>query len=228
LGVSSESDIVDQYINGIITKDQALSMAKPAEASKPPVEQAPREKIRQIAQKAQKGEANQVDFAEALEAIDKMAQGYDEQGQQSLIEENVKQCKSAVDLVIGQDTVHADLPENIKEIESQVFLSSTDNLLTKGANDLVVHGIKVDRTYFTPQRYGYFAKKNIDRLNTWRNYYIDLGAKRATTNIQGGKPQVNPMSPSSGGAPITPAKPKITLDNMSEAARRYIEKQETV
>ena len=115
--------------------------------------------------------------------------------------------------------MHADLPDNVKEIESQVFLSSTDNLLateTKG-----------DPRYLTAPNYGFYAGKNLERLNTLRNHWIDYGKQLQKGTITP-KPSVNPISPTVGSAPITPPETPTTIDNMAERAKAYTEQHGVV
>ena len=222
LGIDSESDIAERFQKGLVSKEELLLRAgvqvpaKTEPTATEPVSAVDR--FNQLQQRLKQSVSEnkgitETDILAVMDATSGLAKESAKAQENVDMERRFNDCRSATLAVIDKDAMHVDLPDNIKEIESQVFLSSTDNLLateTKG-----------DPRYLTAQNYSFYADKNLERLNTLRNHWIEYGR-----NAKPAPPvpnQVNPISPTVGSAPITPPETPTTLENMNERAKAYIQ-----
>lgn len=223
LGIDPESDVADKLQAGLITKEDLLKQVGTQEVPGP-AEVFSVDKLTQLEEKINKEGATQQDLLDTIKSIKAVANQtlqVQQVQQQSTLENRFIQCRNATQTVIDTDEMHQSLPDNIREIESQIHLSATDNLLATetGGGD----------KYLTPQAYGYYGTKNLERLNTYRNYLIELGKKMERENINPPpKPSVNPMSPTTGGAPASPPRKKVNMDRLADEMRSYVSRQATV
>lgn len=228
LGTPVNSDIVDQVSDGVITIEQARKMVgttaqQPTDSTQPAD---PSQKLTTLINDVKKrGSASVEDFVAGLETVAALNQDYRQQQDQANWENNLLQCQNAAQAVIDKDEIYAALPDDIRELTSQIHIGATDNLLARET--------KGDPTYLTPRSYSHWGQKNLQRLNTLRDYWIEQGRKSERDNIAkgttrtGGTP-ISPMSPGTGGSPATPPGPVIKLDNMAEVARAYRDKRAIV
>jgi len=226
LGIDPESDIAERYQRGLVSKEELLMRAG-IQAPQPQMDrQAARpvsamDKLYHLKQRVGQSVKDnkgilEADILEFMDVASDLAGENVQLQQQGEMAKNLNDCRSATLSVIEKDNVHTELPDNIKEIESELFLSSTDYLLSVNAGGNI--------KYYTPSNYQFYAGKNLQRLNNYRNYLIDLGRK--TPLPPPPKPntaRVNPISSSTGSAPITPPETLTTIHNMGERARAYVE-----
>lgn len=217
LGIDPESDVIDRYNAGLITKEQLLQTVPPQE---PKTEVTGIERLgsyrAKIKDKIGTGqELSQQDFLESLDIMGELAKDNERITQQANIRNLVSECERATQAVLEGDELHTVIPEDIQKIESQVFLGSTDNFLTAET-----HG---DPHYLTPQSYGFYGQKNIEKYKKLRNAWIDYGKTLAKEEPppEPPKPTINPISSGTGSAPMKAPETMINIDNMPEAARAY-------
>ena len=225
LNIDPESDLAERYASGLVSKEELLLRVNPQptqSVAEPQVPVAPRQKLDNLKQRlAQSVKDNkgilETDILDVLDVMSGITEENDQLLQQTSMEKHFNECRNATLAVIEKDDLHNELPENIKAIESQVFLSSTDNLLAteSGGNPKSL----------TVKNYGFYADKNLkERISTYRNHWIEYGKQlqqQATT--KGSQPQVNPISPAIGSAPVTPAETPTTIKNVSDRAKAYVE-----
>lgn len=221
LGLDPESDVAEQLNKGLINKQDLLEQIGAIVPGKPPTAPPdPMQRVDDLISKIEKsGNADVPDLVETLKALKSVAVNVAQKDQAAAMDTLYKQCRNATETVINNEESHKNLPDDISEIESQIFLSSTDNLLATETNS--------NPRYLTPAAYSHYAQKNLGRLNKWRNHWIEQGKeiqRQSTTP----KPGVNPISPTTGAGPISPPKPRITLDNIDEATRNWINNQAPV
>lgn len=218
LGIDPDSDLFEKYADGLITVEQLLGRQPTQQAT------SALERFEQLQEKL-KHKAEQTgfdtdDFLSAMDLMKEIAQENRQSQQQRDEFENMQNCDTAVRSVLATDETYSGVPEDIKEIETEFFLSSTDRTLSQDAN-----ATGRPAQYFTPRTYGQYAQKNLGRLARWRDFYIEVGKKMATANMAPRKPAVNPISPNIGGAPVMPAEPTLTLDNVRQGAELYKQQQ---
>lgn len=226
LNIDPESDLAERYTKGVVSKEELLLRVNPqpqpivTEPSQTPVSARQRlENLkRKVTQSVEAGKGVlETDIVEVLDVVSGITDENDHFREQTDMERHFAACRDATLAVIDKDELHNTLPEDIKEIESQVFLSSTDNLLStqSGGNPKSL----------TVKNYDYYAYKNLnERISAYRNYWIDQGKKlqqQATTKTS--TPQVNPISPTTGSAPVVPVETPTTIENTEERARQYVE-----
>ncbi len=231
LNIDPESDLAERYSSGLVSKEELLlrvnPQPQPQSVIEPQATVAPRQKLdnlkQRLSQSVKDGKGIQeTDILEVLGVVSDITEETDQLRQQTDTEKHFNECRNATLAVIERDELHKALPENIKVIESQVFLSSTDNLLAteSGGNP----------KSFTIKNYDFYATKNLkERISAYRNHWIGVGKQlqqQATT--KGSQTQVNPISPTVGSAPVTPVETPTTLSNMEERARKYVEDLGTV
>jgi hypothetical protein len=227
LGIEPDSDIAERFNAGLIGKQELLEYAGIAPV--PPTTQAetPEQRLANIIEKAKREGATQEDFIAAMETVGGIVKAQKEQAERSNLSNRLNECIAVVTNAIEQDDLHKDLPADLQEIETQMFLTSTDNIVMRDAK-------KYSRSesdyvkYLTPASYGFYADKNIERLGKLRDYYIELGRKLQRGDQMPRTTNVNPISPSVGTGPTAPPVPQITRDNWKEAARRYVAQQGTI
>lgn len=218
LGIDPESDAIEKFNAGLISREQLLDIVQQPAPKEAPQEVSAFEKLAQhrtnIQEKISKGEEiMQQDYLRGLDIMADLASENLKVTQQANIDNLIGQCKNAAEAVIDTDELHTALPENIREIEAQMFLSSTDSLLGEKTNG--------DQRYWTPQAYTFYAKENMESFNTLRNAWIDYGRNLEKPKPPPTVPTVNPISSEAGGSPMAQPKEMIKLDNMAEAARNY-------
>lgn len=232
LGIDPESEIAERFQKGLITKDELLlrvgvqptpSPAK-TEPVLPPASAVGRlDKLKQRlgdSVKQNKG-IMESDILETLDVMSDIVSESAQVQQDANMVKMVADCTNATLAVIEKDPMHADLPDEIKEIESQMFLGATDNMVGAVA--------KGDSRYYTPNNYAFYGQKTLERRNTLRNHWIEQGKKLQQQAVAGGgKPPVNPISPTTGSAPITPPETPTNIDNLQERAREYVKSQGVV
>ena len=228
LGIDPNSDIAERLNAGVMSKQELLEHI--GIAPTPPVtqEEAPEQKLSNILNKIKKEGSSEQDFIDAMQTMGDMVQEIKTQGQRDNFSNNINQCVEAISTVLVQDELHKNLPADLQEIESQMFLSSTDNLVLREAQKHSGRPEEQQR-FLTPASYGFYAEKNAERLNSLRNHWIEHGRKlqrgdqmpRTTTNV-------NPISPSIGAGPTAAPVPKVTRDNWQQVARNYDQNQGTV
>ena len=223
LGIDPDSDIADKLQAGLITKEDLLKQVGTQQVP-PPIEVPSVEDLTQLEEKIRTKGATEQDLLDTVKFIKGIANQslqVQQVQQQTSLENRFIQCRNATQTVIDTDEMHQSLPDDIQEIESQIHLSATDNLLATetGGGD----------RYLTPQTYKYFGNKELERLIKYRNHLIELGKKLERENLNPApKPSVNPISPALGGAPASPPKPKVNMDRLPDEMRSYISKQATV
>jgi len=219
LGIDPDSDKVRQFSAGLITKEELLQA--PVQSVQP-TEIVGADRLAKltisVAEQRKKGElptAN--DFYELLEVTSQMAEEGRQKDYRAEVDKTTLQCIGAAGDVIEGDEIHRSLPEDIQEIEKQVFVASTDRLWAESTG--------ASPQQYTPSAYKYYAKQNIegsyDKLrNAWIEYGKNLGKgpppePSVNTNI-------NPISSVEGGAPMSQPKTMIKLgDSMQEAVKQY-------
>lgn len=232
LNIDPDSDLAERYSKGLVSKEEVLLRVNPqpqpqAAATEPQMPVVPRQKLDNLKQRLSQSVKDnkgilETDILEVLDVVSDITEENDQLLQQTNMEKHFNECRNATLAVIEKDELHSKLPENIKEIESQVFLSSTDNLLAteSGGNPKSL----------TVKNYDFYANKNLkERISALRNHWIDYGKQlqqQATT--KGGQSQVNPISPAVGSAPVTPPETPTTIRNVSERAKAYVENLGTV
>jgi hypothetical protein len=228
LGIDPESDIAERFQRGLVSKEELLMQVgarptAPAQPTLPATEQkmSPMDRHRQlkqrVAKQVQEGKGIlENDILEALDVMEDIAAENIEVRQEANMEQTFSKCRNATLDVIGKDELHTKAPDNIKAIEQQVFLSSTDNLLATES--------KGDPRYITPDNYTFYGEKNLKRFEALRNHWIEHGRSLGSAP-PAPKPgaDVNPISPTTGSAPITPPETPTTLENFQDRARAYAE-----
>ena len=225
LNIAPDSDLIDQVASGVITPEQALErtgVTKPPQpAAQPSTAQ---DRIGQIlAKKASNQRVNEddiFDLAEAVrEGIGEIRQGYETSSQQQLIEK----CAAVTTQVLGNDALYKETPDNIKQLETDVFLASTDYQVGAEISKLPE---QQQRGYYTPQTYNYYAKKNLeDGYGKLREHWINHGRELERGGNPPSNPVVNPISTNTGSAPVTAPTERPTIDNLDARAAAYIQNQ---
>jgi hypothetical protein len=222
LGFDPESDIAERFNAGLISKEEILMQAGVTPTAPPPKEQpsSASDKLAQlksrVGQSVKDGKGIlEGDILELLDVTTDLVAESNELQNQNSLERQFAECRDATLNVIGKDPKHTEAPDNIKDIESQMFLSSTDNLVA-------ITG-RGDPKSITGKNYSFYAGKNLDKLNELRNYWMEQGRKTAPQPPVPPANPVNPISPSEGGGPITPPETPTTIDNIEERAQAYIE-----
>lgn len=223
LGIDPDSDTIDRFNAGLITKEQLLPTPQVPQTPQAPqtgIEklEVHRTKIRDKIGKGQ--ELLQQDFLESLDIMGELASDNVKITQQTNMRNLISDCERATDAVLAGDELHSVIPEDIQEIESQVFLGSTDNFLSAET-----HG---DPHYLTPKSYNFYGQKNIQNYRKLRNAWIDYGKSLVKGSPPEPIPQVNPISSGTGSAPMKPPEKMINIDNMGAAARAYQQNQTIV
>lgn len=217
LGIDPDSDMVEKLNKGLITKDDLF--AKPTATTTPQATVIDKwNKFRQnITEQVNKtGEVSSTDFIKSLDVMNEVIAESRQQNQLVEVEKHFTQCKNAAETVIGSDEKHGSLPEDMQDIEMQFCLGATDYRLASET--------KGDPRYSTPQHYSWYADKVMGDYGKLRNHWFEAGKKAALESIKP-QPPVNPVSPGTGGAPITPTELRIDASNIGEATERYFENQ---
>lgn len=221
LGVNPDSEAVKQFNEGLITKEELLGTATQAvEQPKSAVDQF-NEHRNNMKELMEKGKApTAADFLKSMDLTSAVMQENSQKEERGKREVLIDNCINAAGSVITNDPLHKSLPEDIQEIETQFFVASTDS----------VWGVATggDQSKVTPANYDYYAKQNLQGpYQKLRNALIEHGRQleRGTPPEPPPTPTVNPISTNIGSGPVTPAEPKVNLDNMQKAAREYAKKQ---
>lgn len=218
-GIDPDSDVADKLAAGIITKDDILGKTEP---EKPPANKVAALKS-EIQAKLNAGKGlEENDFLRLVDLLEESNQQTNQFQEQSRVEALIGQCEDAMLNHLNADQFHVKAPENIQQIEQQLFLSSTDNLLTRDAQSFGDVS-----SFIKPKTYGHYAAKNLERLQTYRTYLIELGKQIQMQSITG-KPGPNPVSSTTGAGPTAPPSPKINATNISEATRNYFKQRAAV
>lgn len=223
IGINPESDVAEQYKSGLITKNQLLELAgitQPVTRPEISEEASPMDKIEKIISKGPNN-VDSSDFVELAKSVKDIVTDYRQKDEFSQIQNNLNQCKQVTSGIINEDEFHKTLPDDIKQIEEQVFWGSTDNFLASEAVKT-----KNPAGYFNPQGYDFYGKRNLSNYQKLRNHWIEHGKKLQQQNITPQKDVINP-TPSGGDTTVEP-KPMITVENMDEAAKRYISQRGVV
>ncbi|MCE5185031.1 MAG: hypothetical protein LLF76_02775 [Planctomycetaceae bacterium] len=220
LNIDPESDFADQFIAGVIGKDEVarnLGVAPQPQAPALPVER-PHERLAKIINKVRSEGATEEDFATGLSVMADVLQNIDQSQTQAQQASLLQQCETAVRNVISADTFHTSLPEEVRALEAELFLASTDYFLGTEARKTTN-----PQAFLTPQGYAMYANKNAERMDRYRQHLINHGKQLAMAALkQPNQQTVQPISPSTGGSPVMPAQPPITRNNMRKAAQNYL------
>ena len=217
LGIDPDSDEAERFAAGVMSKQELLEHIGIAPTPPATQAEAPEQKLSNILDKIKKEGTSEQDFIDAMQTMSEMVQEQKAQSSRDNFSNTINQCVEVVNDVIGQDELHKNLPTDLQETESQMFLSSTDNLVLREAQKS-----KNPRSFMNAGVYSFYAEKNAERLNSLRNHWIEYGRKlqrgdqtpRSSTNV-------NPISPSIGAGPTATPVPKVTRDNWRQAARNY-------
>jgi hypothetical protein len=224
LGIDPDSDVVEKFRNGLITKEDLLG-TKAAEQPKSAIDRL-RDHQESVKNRLKRGEPiTPDDYVNGLELTEQIAI---ESSQHQQENERIKlftDCKNAAESAILKDPLHTDLPDNIKEIETQMFLGATDNLLgMEAANHSDPNG------FLTPDHYKFYGNKSHERYNQLRQHWIDYGAQQATKNITSTKTNINPVTSSTGSGSTTQPEQKFNWNEqkVEDAYQKYVASQQTV
>ena len=216
LGIDPNSDVADRLEAGLVTPDDLLTRYRPEPTAlaPPPVRQPSVSEERNLIDKIQKDGADQDDLVKTLELIEKMAQKNQFHAEQAAVQSTIAQCKDSVNNVLERDSHHSQMPEDLKAVEQQMFLSSTDSVVLHEAE-----GAPNPASYMSPQVYSFYAKKNAENLNKLRNHWINVGKQQMTV---GGNTSIQPVSSSDGGSPNTPPPIQPNKDNWRQLGKQYM------
>jgi hypothetical protein len=219
LGVDPNSDTAERFASGVLTKEDLLreiGVQVPAPAQ-PQI--TPQQKMDMAIERMKKDGVTEADVIGVFEAVRDAQQNVQGAVAQRDFRDNLTECLTAVTNTIKADEVHSKLPDTLREIEEQIFISSTDNRLMREAQ----YSRNPD-SYKTPQNYSRFAQQQAQRLNNLRNYYIEQGRQmerqQAAPPPQGTPPPA-PISPSVGSGPTVPPAQTVNRDNWKEQTDQW-------
>lgn len=217
LGIDPESDIADRVAQGLISKEEVLGHNVP----RPAVRETPMERLTKLTQKIEHGHPTEGDFREAMKIISEFVSEQSVREQNAQMQAVVDSCRNAVVGVLAADKMHSEMPDDVRALEEQMFIASTDNLLTQEASKL-----PDPRRYFNPQAYQFFAQKNAQSLKALRDYYINQGRamERQALTRPPQNPNVSPVSPNVGDGPVTIPQPRLKMGaDLTRAAKTYLQ-----
>lgn len=219
LGIDPESDVVDKINRGILSWDDVLNRQSQPQQTAPPKRAS--ERLAEVYQKVNMTDPTADDFKAALAAMVDVVKEQETKDSAQAAQQSVSAVKQTVFNVIDNDQMHKTLPPDLAELEKSIFYSSTDHLVSNEA----FQSPNPNR-FFNPETYKYYAELNAGRYNKLRDFYINQGrqmekqAQQPTTTTT--KPNVVPMSPSTGVSPAAPAGPLPTKANMKLLAQQYL------
>ena len=133
--------------------------------------------------------------------------------QEEKVSQAADNCARTVQQRLKEDDLHKHLPPELQEIEDQLFLSSTDNMVMQEAKRS-----NNPSAYLNTDMYDFMADKNAERLQKIRDHYIELGRQNARNGVPAGN--INPIAPSVGGSPSGPSPVTSNKSNWKEMARQ--------
>ena len=224
LGIDPDSDVAQKVMAGVIGKDDLVKHIAPQIANRiPPQPETPREpeyaadKLRALMERVEAGDPTQDDFKESLRIINQLVDENNQVQQQRSQQDTIARCTQAMLAPIMDDKYHAELPDDLKRVEEQMFQGGTD--LTVGQEARKSPNPQV---YFNEKTYGFYADQNKQAYDKLRTHYINMGRKME----RGGTPNPNPIepvAPSTGGAPVEAPKTIPTAKNMRDLAKQYLQ-----
>ncbi len=221
LGIDPDSEKVERFNAGLITKEELLGISSTTpqqpQENLSAIEKFNRHKT-SVEKNIREGKTPSAeDFLMSMQLTSDIAQEGVRAREIADMNVTLSQCESAAGSVIVDDELHKALPENIQEIEKQIFVGSTDYLMAKQTGN--------DPRYFNPQAYNFYAKQNLkESFNQLRNAWIEHGKKLASAPSPPPAPnQPNPISSSTGGGPMAQPQKMLKFDDgsMQQAARDY-------
>jgi len=217
LGIDPESDFADRFLSGVAGKEEVAAAMGMLPSEPIPPKKDPAQTLRQMAQKIEHEGASEQDVRESLQI---MADAIEEQNQirqQAQVENTITACKNAVFNHIEGDELHQKLPDELKDIEKQLFLASTDQMVADAAR-----GSRNPQSYLDPRVFAMYADRNAQRLVKLRDYWMSQGKATPQRVAPTQTPAQVPISPVTGGGPAPAPTPEINLGNMRRAAAAYM------
>jgi hypothetical protein len=222
IGIDPESDIAEKVAAGVLSPDDILR-GRQEPTPQPTVADTFGQLEQEIQAKVESGqEVTQTDFLKFMRATKELAAQSARTQEQRQMEALVNDCESAMVGVLGTDEAHSNAPENIRKIEQEMFLSSTDVKLGQDARTF-----GNNPNFFKPQTFTHYAQKNLPSLQEYRNYWIEQG-KKMQMNALNPKPTPNPVSSATGSGSIPAPQAQVNLDNLAATMRNYMKNQGAV
>jgi len=225
LGIDPSSDAAERVEAGLVDPQDLLPrpVAAPAIPEHLENQSAPPSLDDIISRVQKEGGASNDDFVDALRIIQDQSIQQKNVHHQQMVNQTISDCTGAVNQVYDNAEGSQSLPDNLKEIEQQLFLSSTDNLVLEEANKTTN-----PNSYMNPNAYNFFANKNADRFSQLRNHYMEQGRQMALTGQTIPSNTIQPLAAGDGASPNTPGQAPITGKNWKQRGRDYMNNRAAV
>jgi hypothetical protein len=228
LGINPDSDFADRFNAGLVTKSDVARQlgVEPQPVGQPVAAPAQslsyEDQMSELITKVNADGATAEDFGKSLELMNNYMKEVKGQEQANSQQQLFNQCVAATQEVLDEDANYAKMPDEIKQIESQMFVASTDHLLAQQAQKT-----KNPESYITPDAYRFYAKQNQENMTKLRDYWRAEGKAAGDGNpaplLPGQTAPVNPLSPNAGGPPVNQPRERVTLKNMDRLAQAYFD-----
>jgi hypothetical protein len=223
-GLDPDSDLIDKFNSGVVSADELLkqvagNLPRQEQPTTPKVPQTAAQRLAEIMQHVDQEGATEDDFKNAVGVMADYIQQQDQHRTMTNQELLAQSCQKTVVDFLMDDATHKSLSDEVKPIEQQLFFDSTDAIVGREARKT-----EHPETFLDPRQYQHYAKQNASNLAKLRGEYERIGYEKGLAAARGQKPQVRPISPSTGGgSPIQPQTKRINVKNMSAEAHKYLQ-----